>query len=231
MIRIAPRIASLASLLIGAIALLSPAASSDRSPSTGSDLAMRAAIQAVNQMTAAALTMEGAGSNCGTMRTRDRWEGALEGELKKTLYQPLEIEPPPTANHSTPNSYGVYPRIVTSMAAWAQGGAFEFQAYQAYQLQFRRTVQALGILYHAAYGWSPAQSTPQAKANLENALSYGFGFYMYSPFSSKQASYRRAILEHRSLAGLQAAPHYRSYSRQSPARTLFSASPSRILMH
>jgi ankyrin repeat protein len=206
MTRIASRIASLAPLLIGAIPLLSPAASLDRSPSMSSDSATGAAILAVNQMTTAALTMEGADSNCGTMRTRDRWEGALEEELKKTVYQPSASEPPSTADHSSPNSYGDYPRIVTSMAVWSKGGAFEFQAYQSYQLQFHRTVQALGILYHADYGWSPALSTSVAKKNLENALSYGFGFYMYQPFTSEQASYRRAILEHRSLAGLQAAP-------------------------
>jgi len=157
-------------------------------------------------MTTVALTMEGADSNCGTLHTRDGWAEALEEKLKETVYRPSAVEPPSLPDVPSDNSYGEYSQIAPSLAAWSNGGAFEFHAFQAYQLQFHRTLQALRILYRVDYGWDSARSTSMAEDNLENALSYGFGFYMYHPFTPEQASYRRAILGHGSLAALQSAP-------------------------
>lgn len=174
--------------------------------SKSSDVETRAAVLAVNQMTKAAMTMEGADSNCGTLHTRDRWAEALEEELKETVYRPSAVKPPSTADSSSPNSYGDYSRIADALADWSVSGIYEFHALQAYQSAFHRAVQTLSVLYARDFGSDPVRSKALAADKLRDALSYGFGFYEYVHLSDEATLFRRMILEHRPLAGLPSAP-------------------------
>jgi Ankyrin repeats (3 copies)/Ankyrin repeat len=174
--------------------------------SKSSDAATRAAVLAIDQLNAAALSLEGAESDCGTMNTRGRWAEALDEELKEAVYRPAAVEPPSTANSSSANSYGDYPRIADALADWSVGGIWEFHTFQTYQSALHRASEALSALYTSDYGLVPARSTALAEERLRNALSYGFGFYQYESFSDDAASFRRIILEHRSLAELPSAP-------------------------
>jgi hypothetical protein len=174
--------------------------------SKSSDAATRAAVLTIDQLNAAALSLEGAESDCGSMNTRGRWAEALGEELKETVYRPSAVEPPSTADSSSANSYGDYSRVADALADWSVGGIWEFHTFQTYQSAFHRAAQALSALYTSDYGLVPARSTALAEERLRNALSYGFGFYQYEPFSDDAASFRRSILEHRPLAELPSAP-------------------------
>lgn len=93
------------------------------------------------------------------------------------------------------------------MTTWSLTGLSEYRAFAAYNAQFSSTVRQLAGFYKNKYGWSESDSEQMAQSALKAAVSAGFGFYMYSPFSkATERAFMQAVLELRPMAEISSIP-------------------------
>lgn len=145
----------------------------------------------------------GAG-NCGSMGTAWRWQREVEARLYETLYRPWALAAL-KSDHASENSFGDYPRIEPDLYGWSVGGIGEYHDFKRYKTQLAQTTKVLADLYAKQFGWSMSRSLKLAQLATTNAISQGFGFYMYNPYSSyAEVALRAAILEHRPMAEIKA---------------------------
>lgn len=158
------------------------------------------AIEALNGTTGN--LSRGAGS-CGSSGTPWRWRNAIGDGLYETLYRPWALTWPRCDNCSE-NSYGDYSRIEKQLRQWSLGGMKEYQDFKKYQEQLTTTTRELADFYEKQFGWSKSKSSGLARDAVRNAISQGFGFYMYTPFASPaEEQLRAAILAHRPITEIR----------------------------
>jgi hypothetical protein len=90
---------------------------------------------------------------------------------------------------------------------WSLGGLAEYRAMSAYREQLAATVDVVAHFYATTFHWQGMDLDTQALAvhTLTEAISHGFGFYMYEPFASPaERRLRGAILKHRPLSEIEA---------------------------
>lgn len=153
----------------------------------------KAAADAIESLRVAADHMAGDPGDCGSMHTPGRWAVYRARSLEAALYRPWAV----VERHAyeSANSGGDYARIVDELKLWSLGGVMEYRDFAAYQTQFARTAATVTEFYRAKFGWAPARATQMAEAALKGAISSGFGFYAYEPYTgAEEQLLREAIL-------------------------------------
>lgn len=141
---------------------------------------------------------------CGSLGTSWRWKRAVGDGLYETLYRPWALTRFDRDYYSE-NSYGDYSRIGQQLQQWSLGGLGEYRDFKNYQEQLATTAKVLAAFYEKQFGWAQAKSSKLARDAVRNAISRGFGFYMYSPFASPaEEQLRAAILGHRPMSDIRA---------------------------
>jgi hypothetical protein len=157
----------------------------------------------------------GEGGMCGSMQTRSRWSSYVDEALAEALYRPWALVEMSQAQFKAinprgylgANSGGDYTRILFNLEDWSLAGLSEYRAMSAYRDQLAATVDAVARFYRLAFHWPPMDLDLRALAahTLTTAISRGFGFYLYEPVASdSERRLRRAILEHRPIAEIEA---------------------------
>ena len=89
-------------------------------------------------------------------------------------------------------------------AQWSLLGIDEYAAMAKFRAQVPLTVSQLAQLYARKFGWSQADSQAAAETSVAAAIDRGFGFSNAPMFGDRSQAVRQAILEHKSVAELQA---------------------------
>lgn len=138
------------------------------------------------------------------MQTHWRWRNGIRDSLYQALYRPWAMMQSGRGHYSE-NSNGDYSRIENQLRQWSLGGMVEYQDFKNYREHLATTERELETLYAKQFGWGKSKSAGLAREAVRNAISGGFGFYMYTPFDSPaEEALRGAILAHRPLADIQA---------------------------
>ena len=147
----------------------------------------------------------GGSGECGSARTAWRWKRNIEKGLIETLYRPWALAAPRFNSYSSENSSGEYQRINESLKLWSLVGIDQYKAYASYQAQLAETVGILAKFYSIQFGWPERVSSETAWSATTNAISSGFGFYMYDPFPNEgEQQLRAAILERKPINEIRA---------------------------
>lgn len=161
------------------------------------DADIREVVGTIDRLNAASRVMAGEKGDCGSLRTRSRWRGYVDHALNLSLYRPWVLDWPPSGSE---NSGGDYSRIEKQLYQWSLGGLFEHRALADYGSKLEIAEARLARFYQERFRWSPEEAARVAHMALTHAISLGFGFYMYEPFSdSAEMELRAAILEHRPI--------------------------------
>jgi tetratricopeptide (TPR) repeat protein len=103
-------------------------------------------------------------------------------------------------------------------------GVSEHRAFQAYNAQLALAVRQLAVFYSAKYRWSETESQRMAEQALKAAISKGFGFYMYAPFTQQaHRDFVRAVLDRRPMTEIKNFPLSLASIQSVELESLFNA--------
>ena len=167
------------------------------------EAALQPALNAIEALNGKTGNLSRGSGSCGSMDTPWRWRNAIRDGLYETLYRPWALTKFDN-DHYSENSYGDYSRIEKQLRQWSLGGMGEYQDFKKYQEQLATTTRALADFYEKQFGWTKSKSSRLARDAVRNAISQGFGFYMYTPFASPAEEHlRAAILAHQPIAAIR----------------------------
>lgn len=136
---------------------------------------------------------QGAGHDCGTLRAHERGGPAMNDKFRQALYRPWALQRPAD---DVPSGDG--------FRQWSLLGIDEYAAMEKFRAQVPLTVSQLAQLYVRKFGWSQADSQAAAETSVAAAIARGFGFSNAPMFGDRSQAVRQAILEHKSVAELEA---------------------------
>lgn len=135
---------------------------------------------------------QGAGPDCGTLRAHERAGPAMNDKFKQALYRPWALERP--ADVLSGGGFG----------EWSVLGIDEYAAMAKFRAQVPVTINQLAQFYASKFALSQADSAEAAETSVAAALDRGFAFSNAPMFGDRSVALRQAILEHRSVADLEA---------------------------
>lgn len=160
-------------------------------------------MKAVEALSAASKQLSRGGAYCGSAATSFRWENSIEHSLRQAVYRPWVMLTRDVG--SSANSWGDYEQIAAQLEEWSLGGLSEHDAFQRYQEQFASTEGALADFYRTKFGWPKEQALETSHKTLRYAISGGFGFYLYDPYTGpEEIALRKAILDKRPMSEIEA---------------------------
>jgi hypothetical protein len=170
------------------------------------DVGVKNATAAIDALRAAAAELSRGAGSCGSSGTDWRWAQYQAHALAEALYRPWGVKLPKSTIESL-NSYGDWPRIVEGLKQWSLTGPVEYSAYKNFETALPLSISRIAPFYRHAFGWTAEQSKTMAEQALTSALSRGFGFYMYEPFTGPdEVALRAAIAGHEPMSEIVALP-------------------------
>ncbi len=162
------------------------------------------AKDAIKLVTSTAAAMRLKAGNCGSISTHWRWGKILEERLEQTLYRPWAVN---TSGTYAGNSHGYYKQTIENLQKWSLKGTQAFNNFKNFEEQLPKSINSLATFYQASYKWPQNVANQIAEEAVTSAVSYGFGFYMYSPaFYDQEAGLRTAILNKTPLEAIKKMP-------------------------
>jgi tetratricopeptide (TPR) repeat protein len=156
-----------------------------------SDNELRAALQSVHDLQATISPLRQEAGDCGSLKAHDRGHRYMRDAFQRALYRPWTLQ----ASSGVP---------ADSLAGWSVVGIDEYASLAKFRAQLPVTIDQLTRFYTHRFGWSQKDAAIAAENAVAGAVADSFAFSSVSLFSDGSVPVRRAILENRPVAELEA---------------------------
>jgi hypothetical protein len=164
-----------------------------------SDSELQAALKSIDDLKSTISPIrQDAGPDCGTMRAHERGGEFMNDAFERALYRPWTLQP------QEPDADGSDRPLDDNLTEWSTLGFDEYAAVSKFRSQRPATVAQLNRFYARSFGWPQADAALAAERAVAGAVDSSFAFSSIFKFTDGSLLVRKAILENRPVAELEA---------------------------
>lgn len=169
-----------------------------------------------------------AGPDCGTLKAHERGGEFMRDAFQRILYRPWSLRAEPVNSDGSPRV------LENSLTAWSTIGLDEYAAVAKFRAQLPVTVDQLSRFYVRGFGWPQADASQAAASAVAGALDRGLAFSSSPLINDGSLPVRRAILENRPVAELDAlnwqpaAPKWQTWASQESVLSIAIKHPAAL---